>query len=313
MRIFLTGATGYIGSSVGVRLIAEGHTVTGLARSAGSADALRRIGIEPVSGTLDDRDVLARAAAEADAVVNAADSDHLGAVHSLVEALDGSGKPLLHTSGSSIVGDDARGEASDRIWTEEQVLAPGWRPTPEKAARVAIDRRVLTAADRGIRSVVLCNTLIYGHGRGLARDSVQIPRLVRQAESSRVARHIGRGANVWSNVHIDDVVELYLRALTDAPAGSFYFVENGEASFKTMTDAIAGVLGLEPAQPWDIDSAIAEWGYEPAVYALGSNSRVRGTGARTVLDWRPQHASVTDWIQQELSHTTSGAEVSSRK
>ncbi|KAB2378963.1 NAD-dependent epimerase/dehydratase family protein [Actinomadura montaniterrae] len=303
MRIFLTGATGYIGSSVGVRLTAEGHTVTGLARSATSADALRKIGIEPVLGTLDDRGVLARAAARSDAVVNAADSDHLGAVDSLIEALAGSGKPLLHTSGSSIVGDDARGEASEKVWTEEQVLAPDWRPAPDKAARVAIDRRVLAAADRGIRSVVLCNTLIYGHGRGLARDSVQIPRLVRQARNSDVARHIGRGDNVWSNVHIDDVVDLYLRALTDAPAGSFYFVENGEASFKAMTDAIALALDLGIARPWDIDSAIAEWGYEPAVYALGSNSRVRGTSARADLDWRPQHASVTTWIQQELSHT----------
>ncbi|WP_242891302.1 NAD-dependent epimerase/dehydratase family protein [Actinomadura litoris] len=300
MRIFLTGATGYIGGSIGVRLVAEGHAVSGLARSAAGADALRRIGIEPVAGTLDDGDVLARAASEADAVVNAADSDHAGAVEAFVEALQGSGKPLLHTSGSSIVGDDARGEASDRVWTEEEVLAPGWRPSPDKAARVAIDRRVLGAADHGVRSVVLCNTLIYGHGRGVARDSVQIPLLVRQAESTGIARHIGPGANIWSTVHVDDVVELYVRALEGAPAGSFYFVESGEASFKAITDAIAGALGQEPAQPWDIDSAIAAWGYEPAVYALGSNSRVRDAAARADLDWRPEHASVIDWIRREL-------------
>jgi nucleoside-diphosphate-sugar epimerase len=187
------------------------------------------------------------------------------------------------------------------FFTEDDVRPEGpWIPEPDKAARVAIDRAVLAAAHRGVRSVVLCNSLIYGHGRGLARDSVQIPRLVAQACATGRARHVGRGHNIWSNVHIADATELYLRALEGAPAGSFYFVENGEASFADITRAIAEVLGLGPAQPWDIDSAITEWGYEVAVYALGSNSRVRSTRARAELGWRPRHGSVLDWIHRDL-------------
>ena len=303
MRVFLTGATGYLGGSVAVGLLRAGHEVVGLTRRATTVDALAELGVDPVLGSLDDAELLAREATAADAVINAADSDHRGAVVALTEALAGSGKPLLHTSGSSIVGDDARGELSHQVFTEADVR-PGWRPTEDKAARVAIDRLVLDAAAQNVRSVVLCNSLIYGHGRGLARDSVQVPRLVAVAEATGIARHIGPGRNIWSTVHIDDVVTLYLRALTDAPAGSFYFVENGEASFADMAQAIAHALELPPAQPWDIDSAIGTWGYEPAVYALGSNSRVRGAAARAELDWAPRHSSVIDWIHHELRAST---------
>lgn len=300
MKVFVTGATGFIGGSVAVRLLAAGHRVTGLARSADKADALADLGIEPVLGTLDDADALTEAAKAADAVINAASSDHRAAVDTLIAALAGSGKVLLHTSGSSIVGDDSRGEASDRVYTEADVLG-GWEPAPDKAARVALDRAVLAAADTGVRSAVLCNTLIYGHGRGPARDSVQIPRLVDQARKSGVVRHVGPGRNIWSNAHIDDVAEAYLLALDGTSAGTFYFIESGEASFLDVTTAIADALTLGPPQPWDVDAAIAEWGYEPAVFALGSNSRVRGSAAREGLGWRPRHDSVTDWVRRGLN------------
>ncbi|SDK92160.1 Nucleoside-diphosphate-sugar epimerase [Nonomuraea jiangxiensis] len=301
MRVFVTGATGFIGGSVADRLLRAGHQVAGLVRTAEKAQALGRLGVTPVLGTLDDRDLLGEQAQAADAVVNAADSDHRGAAEALVEALAGSGKTLLHTSGSSIVGSDSRGAASGDVF-EEDILDKGsaWRPADDKQARVEIDRYVRAAADRGVRSVVLCNTLIYGHGRGLGRDSVQIPALVRQARASGVVRRIGAGRNIWSNVHIDDMADLYLLALESAPAGSFYFVENGEASFADVTDAIAEALGLGPVEEWDAAAAVREWGHELALFALGSNSRVRAERAREQLGWRPRHTSVTDWIRTEL-------------
>ncbi|MET8989114.1 NAD-dependent epimerase/dehydratase family protein [Nonomuraea wenchangensis] len=301
MRVFVTGATGYIGGSVADRMLRTGHHVTGLARSPEKARMLERLGVTPVLGTLDDQPLLAEQAQAADAVVNAADSDHRGAVEALVEALAGSGKPLLHTSGSSIVGTDSRGEPSGEIFGEEIFDSQSsWRPADDKEARVAIDRYVLAASSRKVRSVVLCNTLIYGHGHGLSRDSVQIPALARQAHKTGTVRRIGAGRNIWSNVHIDDVADLYLLALDAAPAGSFYFVENGEASFADITAAIAEALGLGSAEAWGIDAAIQEWGYEAAVFALGSNSRVRGERARAQLGWRPRHTSVLDWIKNEL-------------
>ncbi|NEE03696.1 NAD-dependent epimerase/dehydratase family protein [Phytoactinopolyspora halotolerans] len=302
MNIFLTGATGYIGGSLVRRLVADGHSVRALHRGNSQADDVAGLGAEPVLADLDDGDTLAREACRADAVINAADSDHAGAVEALVDALAGSGKPLIHTSGSSIVGDASNGEYSPMVYSEDAVEpGSGWEPTDDKAARVGIDRAVLAGADRDVRSVVLCNSLIYGTGQGIKPDSVQLPRLIRQARASGVTRHVGPGRNVWSNVHIEDMCELYIRALADAPAGSFYFVENGEASYRTMCEAISDALGLGEPQPWSVEEAVAEWGYEVAVYALGSNSRVRARRARAELGWAPTHASVTDWIRAEVS------------
>lgn len=302
MRIFLTGATGYLGGSLAVTLLKCGHHVRGLTRSTSTLTALRDLGIDPVLGNLDDSRMLADEAHAADAVINAADSDHAGAATALIAALAGSGKPLLHTSGSSIVAQASNGEAQDDIYTEADVdEASPWRPAPDKAARVTIDRDVLAAAGQGTRSVVLCNTMIYGTGLGLSADSVQIPRLIATARHTGTARHIGPGKNIWSHVHLADTCDLYLRALDGAAPGSFYFVENGEASFAEITQAIAATLRLPPPRSIDIDAAINEWGCEPAVYALGSNSRVRGVRPRAELDWQPRHMSVTAWVTSSLA------------
>lgn len=296
MKIFVTGATGYIGGSVAVRFVQAGHRVSGLTRSEEKAVQLKRLGIEPVLGDLNDAGLLTAQAREADAVVNAADSDHAFSIETLIAALAGSGKALLHSSGSSIVGDDARGEPSAVIFDDDSPI----EPTKDKAARVAIDRAVLAAGSVGVRSIILCNSLIYGNGLGLHKDSIQIPDLVRQARKSGIARHVGRGLNIWSTVHIADVADLYILALEKADPGSFMFVENGEASFADMAGAIGRALRLGAAQSWAIDDAIAEWGYERAVYALGSNSRVRGPNARK-LGWTPHRPAVIDWIDAELS------------
>ncbi|PZW45643.1 nucleoside-diphosphate-sugar epimerase [Humitalea rosea] len=294
MKIFLTGASGYIGGSIAARLLAAGHEVRGLVRDPAKAAAVQAAGATPVLGTLDDAAILTREAQAADAVINAANSDHRGAIEALVAGLAGSGKALLHTSGSSLVGDTAMGEPSDAVFAEDTPVTPA----PEKAARVALNDYVLAQAP-GIRSVVLCNTLIYGDTLGVPAQSVQLPRLIAQARQSGIARYIGRGLNRWSTVHVADVADLYLLALEKAPAGSFYYVENGESAFRDMVQAIADGLGLGEAQSWPAEDAIAAWGREMAVFALGSNSRVRGAGARA-LGWAPQHASAEEWIRQAL-------------
>lgn len=296
MNIFITGASGFIGGSIATGLVRAGHHVSGLVRNPEHAVELQALGITPVIGSLDDSQLLQEQARKADGVINAASSDHRGAVEALIEGLRDSAKVLLHTSGSSIVGDASGGLGSDRIYHEGQ-LPP---PTADKAARVAIDELVVAAAGQGIRSAVLCNTLIYGHSLGVKRDSVQLPRLYRQALKSGVVRHVGPGQNIWSNVHIEDVVNLYLLALENTPAGTFYFVESGEAAFRDMTTAMAGAMGLGAPQDWPLAEAEKEWGYEMANYGLGSNSRVRGEHARTLLGWQPVRTSVTEWIANEM-------------
>jgi nucleoside-diphosphate-sugar epimerase len=296
MKVFITGAGGFIGGTIAAHLVKHGHQVTGLVRKPDQVDKLKRLGIDTVLGSLDDRDLLIAQAHAADAVINAADSDHRGAVEALVVGLEGSNKVLLHTSGSSIVGDASGGEASDAIYYEDKLP----EPTADKAARVAIDNLVLDAAKRGVRAAVLCNTLIYGHGAVPGAQSVQLPRLLAQAKKSGVVRHVGPGHNIWSNVHVDDVAELYRLALDKTPAGTFYFVESGEASFREMTTAMAEALGLGAPQDWPFEEAKKEWGYETASYGLGSNSRVRGRHGRELLGWSPKRNSVTDWIRRKM-------------
>jgi nucleoside-diphosphate-sugar epimerase len=297
MNIFLTGAGGYIGGSVAAALLAAGHRVRGLTRGAANAERLAAIGIEPVLGTLDDCDVLAQEAQASDGVINTASADHAGAVQALLDGLEGSSKPLLHTSGSSVVGDDVRGSRrSEAVFDEDTPLVV----FPLKQARRELDLRVLAAASRGVRSAVICPSLIYGEGRGLNTKSVQIPFLVANAREQGAVQVVGAGLNVWSNVHIDDVVDLYLLALDKAPAGAFYFAANGEASFADVGAAIALRLGMQGVQSLSPELAAAKWGEAKAYFTLGSNSRVRAVRARRELGWSPRHASVLGWIANEL-------------
>ena len=295
--IFLTGASGYIGGSVAQRLVATGHRVRGLARSAATAQELSRRGIEPVMGSLDDSDLLSEEARAADGVVDAASSDHAPSARALIAGLAGTSKPLLHTSGSSVIGDDARGgPGSQAVFDESTPLVVN----PLKQARRDIDLMVLDAARKDVRSAVICPSLIYGMGRGLHADSYQIPFLASNALEHGAVQVVGAGLNIWSNVHIDDVAELFVLALAKAPPGAFYFAESAEASFADLGAALAKRLGLGAVESLDPLAAARMWGEAKAYFSLGSNSRVRATRARSELGWTPQHSSVIDWILHEM-------------
>jgi nucleoside-diphosphate-sugar epimerase len=295
--IFITGASGYIGGSVAVGLLKAGHRVRGLVRTKATADALATQGIDPILGTLDDADLLFAQARAADAVIDAASSDHEASARALVAGLEGSSKPMIHTSGASVVGDDAHGGwRSETIIDESSALVVH----PAKQARHAIDLMVLAAAHKGVRSAVICPGNIYGSGRGLSTDSYQIPFLARNALRHGKVQIVGAGLNVWSNVHIDDVVNLFLLALDKASPGALYFAENGEASFAELGAAIATRLGLPGVESLDPQVAAGMWGEAMAYFSLGSNSRVRATRARQELGWVPRQKSVIEWVLQEM-------------
>lgn len=294
---FLTGATGYIGGTLAVRLLGGGARVRGLVRSPDGATRLAALGIEPVLGDLDDAELLSHEARTADGVISTASADHAPSVRALVAGLRGTGKPLVHTSGSSVIGDDARGESgSDMVFDEDTPLVVDVRKQPRRD----IDLMVTAAASQGVRSVVICPSLIYGVGRGLKSDSVQVPFLATNARQKGRVQIVGSGLNVWSNVHLDDVVELYLLALAQAPAGAFYFAESGEASFAEIGAAIAARLGLPRVESLPAEVAAEHWGEAKAYFSLGSNSRVRARRARRELGWTPRHASLLKWIAESL-------------
>lgn len=291
MQIFITGGSGYIGGSVAAALVAAGHSVSGLARSAATAEALSARGITPVHGTLDDTPVLASAAQAADVTIGAANADHRASAEAIVTALTGSGKTYLHTSGSSIVGTPADGEFVPAIFDEDT----SFTSSPARVARVAIDAMVRGA--QGMRGIVIAPGLIYGRGHGLHPDSVQVPWLIALARKAGIAKHIGPGENRWANVHIDDLVPLYLLAIAKAPPGGFYFAENGEASMREVCEAISRMLGQGGrTEAMSVAEAAAEWGEGAARNTMGSNSRVRAKRARADLGWMPSAPSLFDEI-----------------
>jgi nucleoside-diphosphate-sugar epimerase len=295
MKIFCTGASGYIGGSVAAHLVAAGHQVTGLVRSKEKADSVRARGIAPLMGTLDDAATLAQAARAADVIVNAASADHKGAVDALLGALAGSGKPLIHTSGSSIVGTRARGERSAAVFDEDTPFMP----SRARAARVALNESILAHHDRGCRPVIICPSLIYGLGSGVEPHSAQVPLPIELAKKRGNAAHAGPGENLWSNVHIDDLVTLYALAIDRAPAGAFYFAENGENSMREACLAINRMLGFAgPPTAMSMREAAAEWGEGTAEDTMASNSRVRAKRARRELAWQPKARGLIEEIEQ---------------
>lgn len=295
MKIFITGASGYIGGSVAAALMAAGHQVSGLARSDEAAAALAKLSIRPVRGTLDDAEVLARAAHDADVTVNAADASHRAAAAAMLKALADTDKIFLHTDGSSIVGTRARGELVEKVFDEDTAFTP----TPQRAPRVEIDRMVRSAADNRVRSIVIAPSLIYGLGHGLNSQSIQVPWLIKAAKKFGVAKHIGSGENRWANVHIDDLMALYVLAIEKAPAGAFYYAENGENSMREVCEAISRMLGQGGrTQSMTVEEAATEWGDGPANDTMGSNSRVRAKRARAELKWQPKSRSLIEEIER---------------
>lgn len=298
MEVFLTGATGYIGEVVSEKLGAAGHSVLGLARSEESADKLRARGIEPHRGDLHDLESLAEGARRGGGVIDTAESkseDSLpekyavtdAATSAMLDALEGSGKPFIRTSGTGVLADLAGGEASDVVYDEDDSV-----PAPHATeTRLATDRKVLRASRRGVRGVVFRPPLVYGRG-----GSSQVPLLIEDARRAGTARYVGAGANAWSTVHIGDLADLYVLALEEAPAGSLFYPASGEVSMKALAESVGRALGLEPpARSITLEEAARDWG-DIAPF-MASNCRASGEKARASLGWKPSRPSITEDVE----------------
>ena len=283
-NIFLTGVTGYIGGSVAVKLVARGYAVTALVRKTADAESVRALGITPVIGTIDDAALIRSQLQKADAFINAAAADDPYFTALVLETLAGTNKVFIQTSGSSIVADKAAGafaaSAPHTGMPEHYIL--------EKTGRIAIDKAVIAAAAQGVHSMVICPPMVYGKGLGLKTNSIQIPALYATARARGRAVMIGEGRNIWSNVHIEDLSDLYLLALEKAAPGSFFYAENGVNSLAEIAQAIRENAGIsQPVQSLSMDEAIGLWGPEGAHTGFGSNSWLSADKARQELGWAP--------------------------
>jgi nucleoside-diphosphate-sugar epimerase len=300
MDIFVTGAAGYIGGSVANALAADGHQVRGLVRSPEKARALEQ-------SDLDDDELLAREASRTDVVINAASTLHLEAAKSLVSGAR-SGAKLVHTSGIGAFSEDVEGlRAGARIVDDEHVPEAG--PHPMQQLLRAVDNIFLGAASGGKHPIVLSNALIYGDGFGFTRESAQVPMMLRAAVQTGHVSVIGSGANIWSTVHIHDVVSAFRLAIDSAPAGSFYFVESGEASFAGIGEALANRLSQGKPHFVSMSEAARVYGEMAARYLLATSSRVRGKRLSRELGWSPTQPPVTEWIEWIDQHMLTPSDI----
>ena len=284
MRVFVTGASGHLGSAIVPELIAAGHDVTGLARSDAAAATVTAFGAAVHRGDLSDLDGLAKAAADSDGVIHLAfDHDRmrtgdwaaaiaadLAVLHAFGDALAGTGKPLVGTSGTLAVAN------LGRPGTEEDAGNPGGRTDAENA--------VIGFAERDVRSSVvrvppITHSTLDRHG--FARTLIAI------AKQTGVAGYPGDGANRWPAGHTLDVGHLYRLALEDAPAGTRWHAAGDEGiPVREIAQSIGGHLGL-PVASIPADRVEAHFGFLAAVLALDNPVTTRAT--RRILGWEPAH------------------------
>jgi nucleoside-diphosphate-sugar epimerase len=277
MDIFLTGATGYVGSSVLEHLLAAGHTVTALVRSDDAAGKVTAAGATPLRGDLTDTDLLAEAAGNADGVIHLASPGDAtsaaldeGVVDAVLRALSGSGKPYLHTSGVWI-----HGSATD---IDEETP---FSPPPITAWRLPLDARVLAAAAEGVHSVVIAPGVVYGKGAGLPTLLVNAPR-----DEAGALLFPGSGDQHWATIHVDDLGAFYVAALAKAPAGSYYLAVSGtNPTVRELALALSDSVAPEP-----LDQTQARLGALEGAFAL--DQQASGQKARDDLGWTPTQASL---------------------
>jgi nucleoside-diphosphate-sugar epimerase len=298
MRVFVTGASGWIGSAVVPELIGAGHQVLGLARSDTSAAALAEAGAEVRRGTLDDLDVLRSAAAESDGVIHlafkhdvafsggfedAADADRR-AIDTFGEALAGSDRPFLIASGTlglvpGRVATEQDGRPSDPVGAH---FAGG------PAKRLANAHATVALADRGVRSsVVRLPPTVHGDG-----DNGFLATIVAIAREKGVCGYIGDGANRWPAVHRSDAAHLFRLALESAPAGStLHAVADEGVPIRSVAEVIGRHLDL-PVASISPDDAAGHFSWLAGF--LGIDSPASSAHTRELLDWQPTAPGLID-------------------
>ncbi|WP_214412668.1 SDR family oxidoreductase [Sphaerisporangium fuscum] len=297
MRVFVTGASGWIGSAVVPELIGAGHQVIGLARSDASAAALTAAGAEVLRGTIDDLDVLRNAAAASDGVIHlafkhdiafsggfqdAADADRR-AVETFGEALAGSDRPLVIASG-------ILGLAPGRVATEQDGrldhAAENLGEAPRARLRTA--QATLALASRGVRSSVLrLPPTVHGEG-----DNGFMAALVGIARDKGVSGYVGDGSNRWPAAHRLDAAHLFRLALEKAPAES---VLHGTAEDGVPIRAVAEVIGRHldlPVVSIPEEEAGAHFGWLGGF--IGLDAPASSALTRELLGWRPTQPGLID-------------------
>ena len=319
LKIFFTGATGYIGGTVLAKLLASPQasnwTITALTRNKDTVQKLQDLGVTPLVGSLDDAELLKKAVTEADITIHAASAQSLPGIKAITEALateDGKRRILLHTSGTALLVDNSRGDVTgEQIYSDLDIESI--RAIPVSKPHKDVDNFVLDNY-KGFDSITLCPPTIYGIGLGqFKRHSNQIPRLIRTYVKHGAAATVGKGVNIWNNIHVEDLADFYVFVLEKALEGKaqtgkdgWHFVETGEHHLKDVVAEIGKQLFKHKAikqedatqfTPEEVEKYLGPAGW----ISIGSNSRSSADRAKA-LGWKPsgKKGTVIDSIAEEV-------------
>jgi nucleoside-diphosphate-sugar epimerase len=283
MNVFLTGATGYIGSVVAEAVLASGHSVTGLARSDAAARKMALKGIVPWRGDLTSPAALAETAKAAGGAIHAGTTNDgrldREAVRSMLDALRGSGKPFIYTSGIWLLGNTGEKPADESAPLNPIELVE-WRP--------AVEAMVLDSAKHDVRAIVIRPAIVYGRGGGIPAE------LVNSARETGAARYVGDGQNRWPMVQMHDLADLFARALDRAVPGTLLHAADDTAfRVKEIAEAASDAAGTGGrTSSWPLDEARKSLG--GYADALVLDQRISSEKAKTTLGWNPREKSVVE-------------------
>lgn len=282
-RVFVIGATGYLGSRIVRRLADAGLAVSGLSRSTAGDETVAAAGGIPFRGDLaEPRSVLAFAS-EHDTIIYTAQL-MLQEEHNLLAAMvrmpARSGRTLIFTSGTGLLSQRTDGDWSEDSFAEDDAFIPskyiGFRHVTEMLVRSA-------GWSGATRAMVVRPSMIWGHG-----GCGHVARFYRDAYEKREVGYLGLGLNLYSNVHVDDLAELYWLALEKGVAGALYHAVSGEVNNRTIAEAVARDTGV-PTRSLDFDEAVERWGKFEALIGMATCSRSRAPRSRRELGWQPRH------------------------
>lgn len=282
MRVFVTGATGFVGSAVVQALLQAGHQVLGLARSEASAQALTDAGADVHRGSIEDLQSLASGAAQADGVIHTAfihdfsqflencEKDRL-AIGALGAALKGTDKPLIVTSGTALVG-------NGHLATENDLPDPQGRNP-----RIASDRAAAALAEQGVHvSLVRLPPSVHGAG-----DHGFVPMIIAMAREKGESAYIGAGQNLWPAVHRLDAARVFVLALEKGASNAIYHANSEQGvPFREIATLIGKHLNL-PVVSKNAQEAGEHFGWFTHFASLNNPTSSQIT--REVLGWKPEH------------------------
>ena len=292
MRVFITGATGWVGSAVVPELIAAGHQVTGLVRSEQKAEALRALGADPLLGSLGDLEKIKRAASQADGVIHLAfgldvskiaelAEEDRRAIEAFGEVYQGSERPVVGTSGFFFL-------PPGGIFTEDMPL-PAIIPEFPRAS----EQTAAAIAEKGVRATwVRLPRSVHGLGEGHGF----IPMLAGIAREKGVSAYVGEGQNLWPSVHRLDAARVFRLALEHgAQGGPFHAVADEGVPFRQIAEAIGGQLDV-PVKSISPEEAAGHFG--PIAMFVAGNGPASSARTRTRLGWEPKEPGLIRDISQ---------------